>query len=97
MSDKLIPPPTPPSGLETQPPAQTGSMFGTKVIQDIIVGVIVVLFIGFAAAFIAVGGMIVNYEAEHQASYEALKEQVANTNAKIDIITNGLQQKHILP
>lgn len=48
--------------------------------------VIVVLFLGFAAAFIAVGGMIVNYEAERKAVFETLKDKIIEQNSKIDAI-----------
>jgi beta-lactamase regulating signal transducer with metallopeptidase domain len=52
----------------------------------------IVLFIGFAAAFIAVGGLVVNYLAEKKASYEDLKNKVLETNFKIDNLTNEIQQ-----
>lgn len=56
----------------------------------ITVGVIIVLFIGLAASFITVGGMIVNYEAERQTTYEDLKDQVTTQNAKIDALTQAV-------
>lgn len=49
--------------------------------------VIIVLFIGFAAAFIAVGGLIVNYEADQQAGTKQLDTDIQSLSNKIDTLT----------
>lgn len=40
---------------------------------------------------IAAGGLLVNYEASKQASYEDLKDQVLIQNQKIDALTKAIQ------
>jgi hypothetical protein len=40
------------------------------------IGVIVVLLIAFAAAFMAIGGMVVNSEAQNQATFQSLVNKI---------------------
>lgn len=62
---------------QAQQRQQTGGIsWNVRFLQELMVGFIIVMFIGFAAAFIAVGGIIVNYEAAQQATYQDLKDQV---------------------
>jgi len=60
-------------------------------------GVIIVLFIGFVTSFIAVGGLIVNYESERQATYQNLDNQVQSQNAQIQVLTNQLKNSTVTP
>ncbi len=78
---------------EAKPAEQGGQLNIIKIVQDIVIGVIVVLLVGFAAAFIAVGGMIVNYEAERKAVFENLKDQVTAQNAKMDLLIQEYGKK----
>jgi hypothetical protein len=86
-------PPAPPSAerLAGEPITQPGQSQLNKLFQDIILGVIIVMFIGFAGAFIAVGGMIVNYESQRQATFEEMKDQVTAQNAKIDNLSTKIE------
>ena len=82
---------------QQQPQEQGGLAWNVKFLQDITIGIVVVLFIGFAGALIAVGGMIVNYEAERQATYQNLVNQISQQNQEINTITKGLEKYKILP
>lgn len=65
--------------------------------SNIINVLVVVLFIGFAASFIAVGGYIMQYMANKQATYQTLIDKInsleqSNSNlSKNDIIIEKLE------
>ena len=82
---------------QEKPQEYGGLSQNVKLMWGLIIGIVVVLFVAFVATFIAVGGMIVNYEAERQATYQGLKDQVITQNAKIDALTNALQSKGTIP
>lgn len=56
-------------------------------------GLVIVLFIGFAAMFVAVGQMLYASWTEKQATYQSLRDEVKSQNAKIDTLTKALQSK----
>lgn len=77
---------------------QSGSLSAhVKLLWVLVTAIGVVLFVGFAASFIAVGGMVVNYEAERKVSYEDLKNQVIRLNMHVEVITKGLKQYRVIP
>lgn len=49
--------------------------------------VIIVLLVGFAAAFISVGGFVVTYESQNESASEGLRDQILLQNQKIDNLT----------
>ena len=67
-----------------------------KLMWEVIIGIVVVLTIATIASLIAVGGMIVNYEAERQATFQDLKDQVTAQNAKIDALTNVISKQETI-
>jgi hypothetical protein len=62
-------------------------------LNTLMVAVVIVLFIGFAAAFIAVGGMVMSSMSEKQASYEEFRGQLQSQNDKIDALTKVIQNE----
>ncbi len=64
---------------------------GQKRNDLIMIGIVVVLFVGIAASFIATGALIVDYLAERKAIFEDLKDQVVKQNANIEVLTNEIR------
>jgi hypothetical protein len=92
MIEESIPP------ISTQDSPLSGDLANTlKQHNLLIIGVIIVLFIGFASAFIAVGGLIVNYESDRQATYKNLENQVQAQNTQIQVLTNQIKNSTISP
>lgn len=87
-------PPLPPEDrpATTQPDQETGPTAKIKWIQDIMVGIIFVLFIGFASMFVAVGGLLIDAFQHKADSYEELSNQVRSQNAKIDSLTDEIHR-----
>jgi hypothetical protein len=50
----------------------------------------IVLFIGFSAAFLTIGGFLQSYLATKAATYQILADKVNEQNTKIDSLTTGL-------
>lgn len=59
-----------------------------KGLRGLMVGVIIVLAIAF-------GGMLTNYEAQRQASYEDLRDQVLKQNDLIKTLTDQIKNSTI--
>ncbi len=57
----------------------------------VIIGVIVALFIAFAAAFIAVGAVVNDYLAERHATNQSLRDMVKSQNDRINELTKAIQ------
>lgn len=52
---------------------------------------IIVLFVGFAAAFIAVGGYVMQYEANKQATYQNLVDKINKQDNNYEDILDQLR------
>ena len=52
----------------------------------VLLGLVLALFIGFAATFIAAAAMLVDAYRGKQASFENLQDEVQAQNAKIDLL-----------
>lgn len=59
-------------------------------------GVIIVLLVGFATGFIAIGSWMTTSNAERQATYQSLRDQVKASNDKVDALTEQLQRSNDL-
>jgi len=64
--------------------AVSGESAPTKFIQDIVIGVVFVLFIGFATMFVAAGTLVWQAWTEKAATYQNLVDKVNLQNEKID-------------
>ena len=60
-------------------------------VQVLMNAIIVVLFIAFAATFVAIGGMITNGLAKKQASYNDLQDAILLQNQRVDILLNEIR------
>lgn len=63
-----------------------------KELNTLMIAVVFVLLIGFATMFIAVFGIFRDNEAEKQATFQSLKDQVQTQNTKIDALTKAVEQ-----
>lgn len=92
MSKKLTVPVTNepiPSGV---PPKEKGTAEAQQMVNQIIIGVVVVLLIGFAASFISVITLWVQALHDKDSSYHELETQIQDQNAKIDILIQKYQK-----
>lgn len=69
----------------------TGEPATIKFIQDITIGIVFVLFIGFAGMFVATAVMFIDAYNAKAASYENLQDEVQSQNAKIDQLTKAVE------
>jgi hypothetical protein len=60
-------------------------------------GVIIVLLVGFATGFIALGSYITTSNAEKQATFQNLENQIQAQNAQIQVLTNQLKNSTVTP
>jgi peptidoglycan hydrolase CwlO-like protein len=51
---------------------------------------VIVLFLGFAGMFVAVGQMMIDSLRDKQASYQDLRDQVKDQSNKIDTLTDQI-------
>lgn len=63
-----------------------------KGLRDLMTLVNIVLFIGFAGAFIAVGGMVTSSLADKQATSQAMRDEVQTQNGKIEELTEQTKE-----
>ena len=63
-----------------------------NLMRFVIYGVIIVLFVGFAGVFVAVGSVLQNYLANKQATYQNLVNQVNAQNTQIQLLTQEVRQ-----
>lgn len=61
----------------------------------ILTAVVIVLLVGFATMFIATFGIFRDNEAEKQATYQNLINQVQTQNTKIQVLTNQLKDSTV--
>ena len=92
----IIPPPTDGSSEPEGPVTLSGEPAAQKFIRDVVYFILAVLFVGFLTALISVITIWVQSLKEKSASYEELKTQIIQQRNDIDIITKGLQVKHII-
>jgi len=83
--------------LEEKPKQQPGSLFAQKVVGDIVIAVIVVLFIGFATMFAAFATLLWQAWTEKAATYQSLVDKVNAQNEKIDLLNQQLTNEKIQP
>lgn len=76
---------SPPSG---QTPAKAEDV---DLLKWLMIGVVIVLLVGFAAAFISIGGYVVQSEASKQGTYQNLVDKISEQNRKIDNLTEKIQ------
>lgn len=62
----------------------------------LMIAVVIVLLIGFATMFIAVFGIFRDSQAEKQATFQNLKNQVQSQNDKIDALTKAINEQKTL-
>lgn len=62
----------------------SGDVFTAKFVRDIVIGLVIVLFIGFAGMFVATGSMMVDALNNKSATYLQLRDEVMKQNALIE-------------
>ncbi len=70
-----------------------GEPASTKFVRDVVFYLVIILFIGFAATFVAAAAMLVDSWRSDKASNEELIKEISASNAKIDILTNEINQQ----
>ena len=65
--------------------------------QWLIGAVVFVLFVGFAAVFIAATAMLIESYKFKGSAYEDLKDKVIEQSAKIDTLTNEINRQKLIP
>ena len=63
-------------------------------INFLLIGLVFVLFIGFAGCFIAATTMLVDSFNSKATSYQELEVQVQTQNAKVEALTHELELQH---
>ncbi len=66
-------------------------------INTLMIGVVIVLLVGFAGTFVAAATMLVDSFNNKQATYQDLRDKVQEQNAKIDELTQTLQKSTTIP
>lgn len=74
----------------------SGNAFTVKILKDVVYYVLIIMFIGVGTMFIATVTLFVQSFNSKQASYENLSNQVTSQNAKIDTLTQSLQNSNSL-
>lgn len=62
-------------------------------LKNLTIFVVIVLFIGFALAFITIGGFLQSYLAYRQATYQDLVDKVNKQNTEIELLIQQVQNK----
>jgi hypothetical protein len=74
---------------------QSGESTRQKFVEDIIFFIIVVMFIGFATMFVAVGLMFITAFNEDYVSQEQLRDKIVESNAKIDLLYQTATKQNV--
>ena len=91
-NEEKSPIPAPVGGAELPKKAQPQESlpFQVRMLNKLVIGLLFVLFIGFAGMFVATAGLVINSLKDKQATYLNLIDKVNDTNTKIDFL---LQKK----
>jgi hypothetical protein len=68
-----------------------------KFIQDVVIGLVVVLFIGFTTMFVATATVLYESWTNKAATYEDLENKITEQNNKIDFLFNQSKQNAPTP
>ncbi len=66
----------------------SGESARIKFLNNVVIGILVVLFLGFAGMFIATGALMIDSFRSKQATYQSLVDKVNEQNNKIDTLVN---------
>jgi len=92
-SQPLPPPPPPTAELENRPVEQGGKPFYNRIVQEVIVYVVMVLFLAMMGIGITVGIEIANTNRTSEATYSDLVNQVQKQNFELELIAQKLGVK----
>lgn len=62
-------------------------------LNTIMIALVIVLFIGFAAMFGTIATLIISHFDNSQSTYQELRDQVQAQNAKVDELTQAIQNQ----
>jgi hypothetical protein len=89
MPDKT---PVGPFGASENLPV-SGESLKMRMLYEIVVGIVVVLFLGFAGMFVATTAMLVDSWKSDKATQEDLRDKILEQNFKIDRLIKEMENK----